>query len=72
MRKQYQLTNLECANCAARMERAIQGIVGVNQAVVNFLTQKLSIDAEDERFEAIMDEVVALCKRIEPGCQFKR
>jgi cation transport ATPase len=71
MKKQYRLTNLDCANCAARLERAIKGTAGVNQAGVNFLTQKLFIDAADERFEAVMSEVVSICKRIEPDCKIQ-
>ena len=49
----YQLVNmkledLDCANCAAKMEEAIKKIPGVNDAVVSFMTQKMTIDAEDD------------------------
>jgi copper chaperone CopZ len=71
MKKQYQLLDLDCANCAVKMERAIGKIIGVNQVTVNFLTQKLTVDAEDGRFDTIMEEVVALCRRIEPDCKIK-
>jgi copper chaperone CopZ len=71
MKKQYQLIDLDCANCAAKMERAITKITGVKQASVNFLTQKLTVDIEDNRFDAIMNEVVAVCRRIEPDCKIK-
>jgi copper chaperone CopZ len=71
MKKQYSLIDLDCANCAAKMERAIGKIAGVHQVIVNFMTQKLTVDAEDNRFEEIMKEVAAVCRRIEPNCRIK-
>ena len=66
------LEDLDCANCAAKMEDAIKKIPGVNDAVVSFMTQKMTIDAEDERFEEIMDEVVKICAKVEPDCRILR
>ena len=63
---------MDCANCAAKMERGINKIDGVNEASVNFMSQKLTIDADDARFEEIMDEVTRVCKRIEPDCLILR
>ena len=54
------------------MEEAIKKIDGVNTATVSFLTQKMTVDADDARFEEIMDEVVAVCKKVEPDCEIKR
>lgn len=54
------------------MEDAIKKIPGVNDAVVSFMTQKMTIDAEDERFEEIMDEVVKICAKVEPDCRILR
>ena len=68
MKKRYKLTDLDCANCAAKMEAAIKKIDGVNNATVSFMQQKLTIDADDDRFDAIMQEVVAACKKVEPEC----
>ena len=68
MKKKFKLQDLDCANCAAKMEEAIKKIDGVNDASVSFMTQKMSIDADDEKFEAIMDEVVKVCKKVEPDC----
>ena len=70
--KIYIVENLDCANCAAKMEGAIKKIDGVNDATVSFLTQKLTLDAEDARFEAVLDEVVRVCKKVEPDCQIVR
>ena len=72
MKKRFKLTDLDCANCAAKMEGAIKKIDGVNDATVSFLTQKLTLDAEDARFEAVLDEVVRVCKKVEPDCTIVR
>ena len=71
MRKTYKLTDLDCANCAAKMEDAIKKIDGVTEASVSFLTQKLTVEAEDGRFEEIMKQVVKACKKVEPDCVIK-
>ena len=68
MKKKYNLTDLYCANCAAKMEDAIKKIDGVNNATVSFMAQKLTIDAEDSRFDSIMKEVVSVCRKVEPDC----
>ena len=72
MKKIYMMEDLDCANCAARMEEAIRRIDGVNTAAVSFLTQRMTVDADDARFEEIMDEVVAVCKKVEPDCEIHR
>ena len=71
MKKTFKLTDLDCANCAAKMEEAIKKIDGVHSATVSFLTQKMTVDADDARFEEIMDEVVAVCKKVEPDCEIE-
>ncbi len=71
MRKTYKLIDLDCAHCAAKMEAAIQKIDGVTEASVSFLTQKLTVEAEDSRFEEIMKQVVKACKKVEPDCVIK-
>ena len=72
MKKKFKMEDLDCANCAAKMEDAIKKIPGVNDAVVSFMTQKMTIDAEDERFEEIMDEVVKTCAKVEAACRILR
>ena len=72
MKKKFKLQDMDCANCAQKMEDAIKKIDGVNDASVSFMTQKMSIDADDERFDAIMDEVVKVCKKVEPDCVILR
>ena len=66
MRKTFKLQDLDCANCAAKMENGIKKIDGVNDATMSFMTQKLILDADDSRFSEILDEVVSVCKKVEP------
>ena len=68
MKKTYQLTDLDCANCAAKMETAIKKIDGVSDASVSFMTQKMTVDADDSRFDEIMKQVVKACKKVEADC----
>ena len=68
MKKKFKLQDLDCANCAAKMEEAIKRIEGVADANVSFMTQKMTIEAEESRFAEIMKEVVAVCRKVEPDC----
>ena len=68
MKKRYKMIDLDCANCAAKMEDAIRKIAGVNDVSVSFLSQKLTIDADESRLDDIMSQVVKTCKRVEPDC----
>lgn len=68
MKKVFKLEDLDCANCAAKMERAIKKIDGVVSATVSFMSQKLTLEADDATFDAIMKEVIKTCKKIEPDC----
>ena len=61
MRKTYKLTELDCAHCAAKREAAIQKIDGVSEASVSFLTQMLTVEAEDSRFDDILKQIVKAC-----------
>lgn len=69
MKKIYALEDLDCANCAQKMQDAICKIEGVNSASVSFLNQKLTIDADDEKFDEIMKKAVKACKKVEPDCR---
>ena len=68
MKKKFKLTDLDCANCAAKMEDAIKKIDGVTDANVSFRMQKMTIEADESRFDDIMKEVVDVCKKVEPDC----
>ena len=69
MTKKFKMVDLDCANCAAKMEAAINKIDGVKEATVSFMTQRLVIEADDARFDEIMQEVVKVCKKVEPECE---
>ena len=69
--KNYKLKDLDCAHCAAKMETAIKKIKGVNDATISFMTQKLTVDAEDEKFDSIMQEIVKACRKLVPDCVFQ-
>ncbi|MBQ7408796.1 MAG: cation transporter [Clostridia bacterium] len=65
MKKSFKTKNVDCAHCAEKMKTAIEKIDGVNQASVNFLTQRLTIDACDEQFDQILVLAEQACKKID-------
>lgn len=69
MKKSYKLQDLDCANCAAKMERAIAEIDGVKRVTVSFMAQKMVLEAEDDRFDEILQEAARCIKRVEPDCK---
>ena len=69
MKKRFKLVVLDCANCAAKMEDAIKKVDGVKDATVSFVMQKMTVEADDARFDDIMKEIVKVCKRVEPDCE---
>lgn len=69
MKRKFKLENLDCANCAAKMEEAIKKIEGVKDVSVSFLMQKLTIEADDECFDEIVEQAVKACAKIEPDCR---
>lgn len=64
MEKKYSI-NVDCANCAAKMERKIEKIKGVENVAINFMSQKMFIEAGENEFERIMEEVLGICKKID-------
>ncbi|MEG0833096.1 MAG: cation transporter [Oscillospiraceae bacterium] len=69
MKKSFKLAQLDCANCAAKMEAAINKIDGVNSASISFMLQKLTVDANDADFDSIMEKAKNICAKIEPDCK---
>jgi len=72
MKKRFMIKELCCANCAAKMENAIRKLDGVQSANINFLTQKLTLEAEEENFSRLLDEAERIIKKIEPDCVLVR
>ena len=69
MKKTFKLEDLDCANCAAKMEAAIKKLDGVKDATVSFMTQKMTIEVEDERFDEVVKAAVKCIARVEPDCR---
>ena len=69
MKRVYAMKNLDCASCAAKMERQIGKIAGVRSIRVQFLMQRMTLEAEDEVFDAVLEEAIRCCKKIEPDCR---
>ena len=69
MKKTYMLEELDCANCGAEMEEAVKKIDGVKFASVNFLAQKMTLEADDEAFDEILKKAIKTIKRVEPDCR---
>ena len=62
------MTDLECANCAAKMERQISELDGVESVNISFMLQKMTIVTDDDRHNEIMKQAAKICKKIEPDC----
>ena len=68
MKKSYKI-EVDCANCAQKMEDAANTVAGVAKATVSFMTQKMTIEGDDARFDDIVKEAVKVCKKVEPDCE---
>jgi len=68
MKKVYKMTDLECANCAAKMEREIAALDGVESVSISFMMQKMTIVTDDNNHSEIMKKASKICKKIEPDC----
>ena len=68
MRKVYTMEDLDCANCAAKMEAAIAKLDGVESVSINYMTQKLTISAADPLFDGILEQAKKIIRKIEPDC----
>jgi copper chaperone CopZ len=72
MKKKFRLEGLECANCAAKMETAINKLDGVKEATVNFMTTKLIIEGEDEKMPGIIKAAEKIIKDLEPDTVMRK
>lgn len=68
MKKIFRVKDLDCANCAAKMEAGINKIDGVNRATVNFISQKIVLDAQDDVFEDVVKQMIKVCKKVDSDC----
>ena len=71
MKKTYKI-EVDCANCANLMEEAAKKTVGVQNAVVNFMTQKMIVEFEDgSEPKQVMQNVLKACRKVEPDCEIE-
>ena len=68
MKKVYQLEGLDCANCAAKLERAIGEIEGVSAASISFMTQRMTIETQEDQLAGVMKMVKKTIRKVEPNC----
>ena len=66
MKKVFDVEDLDCANCAAKIENSISKIEGVTSVSVSFITQKITLEADDSKFDKIVKEMVKVCEKVEP------
>lgn len=71
MKKTIQLIDLDCAHCADKIQKAVQKIDGVDSVSVNFLAQKMILEAADDTFDAVLTEAKRLIHKIEPDVTVK-
>ena len=72
MRKSFKLDEIDCANCANKLQDALAKMDGVDSVSVNFLTQKLTLSAADDHFDEVLERVIKLASEIEPDCEVIR
>lgn len=68
MKKVFELEDLDCANCATKMEDAIRKLDGVQSVTISFMAQKMTLEAEDANFDKVLKQVKKCIKRVEPDC----
>lgn len=71
MKKVIAMQDLDCANCAAKMEQSIRKIEGVVSVSINFMTQKMTLEVADDNFDEVIAKIKAAIKKIEPDCKLK-
>ncbi len=72
MRRSYKLEDLGCAYCASKMEEDIKKLEGVQSIKINFLTQKLTLEANEELFDALLEKAQNICTKYESDCVILR
>ena len=72
MKKSYRITGIDCANCAARLERRLAALEGVDRLSISFLTQRLTLEAAEEHFDRVLARVADEAGKAEPDCRITR
>ena len=71
MKKTYLLNGLDCAHCAAKIEKGVADIDGATNASVSFLTTKLTFEAQDDKIDEIVKKAKKVIKKVEPDVEIK-
>lgn len=71
MKKVFKICGIDCAACAADLERAINKLPEVKEAKISFITEKLTVEADDLQFDGAMEKVRSLVKKKEPDAAIK-
>ena len=69
MKKVFKLDEVDCANCALKMENAVKKLPGVQNVTVSFMTQKMTLEAEDARFDEVLQAAIKCIAKVEPDCR---
>lgn len=69
MKKVVKIMNLDCANCAAKLENEIAKLEGVKEVSINFMTEKMCIEIVDEQYEDVIKHIEKTKKKVEPDCE---
>lgn len=69
MKQTFRMENLDCANCAAKMESAIAKIDGVESVSISFLLEKITFEADESRLEEILKKAQKACKKVDADCR---
>lgn len=69
MKKIVKIMNLDCANCAQELERAISKIEGVQEVSIHFMTQKMTIEIDDNQYEKVVGAIEKAKRKVEPDCE---
>lgn len=72
MKRTFKLSELDCANCAAKMETAINKLDAVDSATINFMSQRLTLEADDDKFEEALDLAQKAISKVERDCKIVR
>lgn len=72
MRASFKLDEIDCANCARELQNKLAALDGVEAASVNFIIQKLTLEAADDAFDEVLERALALIARVEPDCRVIR
>ncbi|MBO5082161.1 MAG: cation transporter [Lachnospiraceae bacterium] len=72
MKRNYRIDGLDCAHCAAKMEKNVSKVKGVKEVSINFLTTKMMLDLEDENLDEIIAGIEAAVKDVDPRVVLKR